>query len=152
MKKSTKVIIASVLGISVITAGVTAFARHAGYGWHHHEHRAEHIAEHVGDWLELDRRQEVKLTQTLDELFAFGRDFKAQNSIDRQALINLLEQPQLDQATLLAMVNEKIQTVSDSAPNLVASIADFTDSLDAVQKRQLTDKLSRRMARRWSRD
>jgi hypothetical protein len=58
-----------------------------------------------------------------------------------------LSQPTLDQAKALQMVQQKTQMINDKAPQIIASIAGFLDSLDSEQKKELREHLGERMSR-----
>lgn len=142
MKKSTKVIATVVLGIGVVSAGV------AGYGHHRFgdpEKRAEWMMERVESKLELNTGQTAKLQSLVDELMAVRSDFTQDREAKKDQLLDLVAADTLDQQTLLDMVTEKTRSVDQQAPEIIAAIAGFTDSLDAGQRAELVEMLEWRM-------
>ncbi len=56
----------------------------------------------------------------------------------------LLSDTPVDQAALLQRINDKTAQVNENAPELVARLATFVDSLDAEQKDEVKQMLERR--------
>jgi hypothetical protein len=54
-------------------------------------------------------------------------------------IAELLQDPNFDQARALELVQLKTQVINDKAPQVIASLAVFLDSLNAGQKQQLQD-------------
>ena len=49
----------------------------------------------------------------------------------------MLKSPTLDQAQVMSMIDEKMQTMRDSAPEMIGKIAGFTDSLNEEQRAEM---------------
>ncbi len=45
------------------------------------------------------------------------------------------------------MVQQKTQVINDRAPQLIASVAGFLDSLDSEQKKELSEHMGEHMSR-----
>ncbi|MDJ0833986.1 MAG: Spy/CpxP family protein refolding chaperone [Gammaproteobacteria bacterium] len=143
MKKSSKIIVATVLTVGV-AGGVFA------YGAHHHFHnmtpqdKAEMISDRIDRKLDLNDLQK----QNLDSLTLYVADLVQQVREERQARFQLMDQllsdNPVDQAALLQKINEKTAQVNENAPELVARLATFVDSLDAEQKAEIQQMIERR--------
>lgn len=147
MKKSSKIIITSIVGIGLL-AGAASFAHSRGVG-HGFGHgcRGNHMVEHMSERLDLDAEQE----QRLDAIFAQMRDLRREAMQSRRdsmiEVASLLEAPNLDQARTLEVFSAKIDSMEQRAPQLIATVAQFTDSLTPEQKQQAKDMLERRFER-----
>ena len=139
MKLSTKVIIA-VLAVAGSTSAVYAVSRHGG--WHMTpDEKVEFATERVTKKLELDSQQQQNFT-TLAELVAqIMIDARAEREQHFDEISALLQEPSLNQARVLEMVQQKTQMINQKAPLVVSSLAVFLDSLNAEQKQQLQDLL-----------
>ncbi len=143
MKKSSKIIVATVLTVGV-AGGVFAF------GAHHHYHnmtpqdKAEMISDRIDRKLELNEVQK----QNLDDLTFYVADLVQEVRENRQERFTIMDQllsdAPVDQAALLQKINEKTSKVNETAPELVARLASFVDSLDAEQKAEVKQMVERR--------
>jgi Spy/CpxP family protein refolding chaperone len=105
------------------------------------------MVEHMSERLDLDAEQE----QRLDAIFAQMRDLRREAMQSRRdsmiEVASLLEAPNLDQARTLEVFSAKIDSMEQRAPQLIATVAQFTDSLTPEQKQQAKDMLERRFER-----
>ena len=143
MKRRTKIILASVATVAII-GGFTAKWMHGGP-----EARAAHVISHIEDEFNLDSSQVQALTDLKVQLFDIGSEIKSSRNENFQAALDLLSQPELDQAQALALIEAKTSTVNDKAPEMIAAIANFTDQLTPVQKQQMLEKANKRLER-WN--
>lgn len=142
MKLSTKIVIA-VLTLIGGSGAVYAFGKHGG--WHMTpEEKVEFATDRVGKKLELDAAQRQKFTALAEDLAQIMVEVKAGRQQQLDAITALLQQPSFDQNQALQMVQQKTQLINDKAPQLIASLADFVDSLDSGQKAQLQEFLMHR--------
>ena len=140
MKVSTKVIIA-ILAVAGSTSAVYAFGRHGG-GWHMTpEEKVEFVTERVTKKLELDPRQQQNFTVLAESMAQIMLDARAAREQHFDEISALLQEPSLNQARVLEMVQQKTQMINDKAPLVVSSLAGFLDSLNAEQKQQLQELL-----------
>jgi protein CpxP len=135
--------------IAVLSVGI--FGAMAGCA-HHFAHkspqeRAEWIVKEINDELKLNDAQLGKLNALKDELLVVRSEYRKRHGDTRKTIDELLSQPTLDQARVLAMIKERTQEVNDKAPQVVAALADFFDSLTAEQKMKLHDEIIKRMKR-----
>ena len=144
------VAIVSALGIAVAVAG-------CGHGMRHHEsgdYAIRHI-EKLGKELNLNGAQTAKLN-AVTETLRKGRDTMRGKHEERQkAMLALLDQPKLDRQRALGLVQETTRDINDRAPEVVAVMGDFYDSLTPPQQQKLRDELKERMEYanrcRWNR-
>ena len=140
MKLSSKIIVA-VLAVAGSTSAVYAFSRHGG-DWHMTPaEKVEFVTERVTRKLGLDSRQQQNFTALADSVAQIMLDVRASREQHIDEISALLQEPSLNQARLLEMVQQKTQTINDKAPLVVASLAVFLDSLDAGQKQELREML-----------
>lgn len=149
MKLSTK-ILATVLMVAGGSGAVFAYGKHGG--WHMtHAEKAELVGDRVARKLELDASQRQNLdalTTLVAEIMEDAADRKQEN-FDQISM--LLESPNFDQAKALELVQQKTSLVNEKAPQIIASLAVFLDSLDSEQKKQLQEFVEHRRDHRHHR-
>jgi hypothetical protein len=145
MKKSTKIIAVCVLTLGV-TSGVFAFGAHSGWKMSP-EKKAEYMTDMITENLELNTFQQENLTALSVTVLHMMNEVRSSRD-DHMALVQqILSEPTMDQAAALQMIQQKTQTINDNAPQLIASIAGFLDSLDNEQKQELREHMAERMSR-----
>ncbi len=155
MKTSTKIITAAVLSVGLV-GGVAAFGGHCpkgdghGYG-HGHEQRAERMVERIAGKLDLNQEQIAKLDKLKEDLLSLRTEMRENRSQHKQELMALITAPTLDQDKVLNMLKEKTQAEEQRAPEMIAAIANFSDSLTVEQKQELAETLEKRFHGRWNR-
>jgi Spy/CpxP family protein refolding chaperone len=147
MTKSKKIILASVL--SVLTLGGFAayagggdncgFGKH-GFGMHDPAKRGEFMVKRMTHKLDLNNAQVANL-KAVQQLFAnHHKEKKAQKGGE---LLSLLDAPALDQAQALHILQSRGEERKAKAPEMIATIATFTDSLSNEQRAKLKETLQR---------
>jgi len=135
MKRSTKIITATVLTLG-IAGGAAAFGKHH-YG--NPEKRADKIAGYIAYELELDATQK----QALDVLKSEVMDARQTVKVDREEMktemSRLFDGETFDRARALDMVNAKMSLVNEQAPELINAFGDFMDTLSAEQKAEMQE-------------
>lgn len=148
MKRKIK----AVLFLGVLTTGVAVAG---GVGYHRMsadpEHRAAWITKEIGERLKLSAEQATKLDAVKEELLAQGRASRSAHEEIRVSVNEMLTQPTLDQAAVLKLVQTRTTAVADSAPAIVAKVAEFYDGLDASQRATLREQVAKRMEQHHSR-
>ncbi len=128
MKRRSKIILSSVIALS-LTGGAVAYAKNSHHGFH--------IKERLTQKLSLDTQQST----ALDGLVATMKDSKSQfrqnGFLDFNQMILLLDEQNLDQQKAMELVREKLSTVEAQAEKVIASAANFTDSLTTEQRNEL---------------
>ncbi len=135
MKLSTGIITAILL-VAGSSGAVYAFGKHGDWGMTPGE-KVEFVTERVSKKLELDAAQRQNFT----ELANLVADIVVEARADRRAQIEelsaMLAQPNFDQTQALELVRQKTEMVNQKAPQVIASLAVFLDSLNTEQKQQL---------------
>ncbi len=146
MKRSTKMIIASTVGVVVL--GGAAFAHYPGSmrmgPGHFGSPHGGHFIERLGDQLELTSAQEAKFDQIVDQLRQMRRDIRKQRRESKQQVLALLDADTFDQQKALTLFTEKFQTIEKRAPDVIAAVAVLYDSLTEEQRLQLRNMLDLR--------
>lgn len=146
MKLSSKIIIA-ILTIAGSSGVVYAVSRHSD--WHMTpREKIEFVTDRVSKKLELDEAQRQNFTALAENLAQIMLEARAAREQQVAEILALLEDPNLDQARALAIVQQKTQLVNDRAPQVIASLALFLDSLDAAQKVRLGEMIEHRREHR----
>ena len=144
MKKSSKIIGATVLVLAVSTS-VFAFGEHKSWRMSPAD-KIDYIKNKMANKLELTDIQKINLSTLADEIIEVSTDIKTHKKNHKQTVLTLLSEPTLDQAKVLESIRQKTTAINERAPQLVASIAGFLDSLDLQQKEQLAAFVEHKMS------
>lgn len=137
MKLSSRIITA-VLLVAGSSGVVYAFSKHGD--WHMSpEEKVEFVTDRVTKKLELDTQQQQNFTRLAETVAQIMIDAGAAKRQQVEEITMLLQEPSLNQARVLELVQQKTQMVNEQAPLVVSSMAVFLDSLDAEQKQKLGD-------------
>ncbi|KHD10195.1 hypothetical protein PN36_22140 [Candidatus Thiomargarita nelsonii] len=137
MKKSTKIIIGTVLTVATLAGiAVSATPDHCGFG---PEHRLEFVMKRLTNKLDLNAEQSEKLSLIKQQLMKRHQEMR-QNHRDK--ILALLDEPVLDQQKAFAHLQNKMQQVKQNAPVLIAALAEFSDSLNNEQRAKLKNMLA----------
>lgn len=143
MKKSNKIIIASVV-ILGISGSVLAFGAKHHFENMSMQEKADMFNYHISRKLDLNSEQEIKL-ESLSSRFAEIMQQVKQQKEDRSLFIEqIVSEGPMDQTVLLQKITEKTEMVNQNAPEMVALIAQFVDSLDSEQKTDLKKMIEKR--------
>ena len=110
--------------------------------------KARGFAEHKADRLlyELDatpeQRQQVK--EILGKAFADMGDRRGQRQADRQAVIEILSQPEIDRAKLQALRAERVQQMTQMSERMTQAFADAAEVLTPEQRAKLGEVIGKR--------
>ncbi len=143
MKKSTKIITIAVLALGV-TSGVLAYGAHTTWRMSP-EDKAEYVTEKITGKLELNATQQENLRSLSANVIQVMTDVRSDRKAHMETLQQLLSEPTLDQARALQMVQQKTEMINAKAPEIIASLAGFLDSLDSEQKNQLSEHFGNHM-------
>ncbi len=149
MKKVTKVVLVSLAGLGIVGGAAAYAGSKGGCGFGHGPgHRmGGHMVERVSDKLDLTVEQEGKLDNVFLEMRQMRRDVMRDRKDNMQEVMSLLDAPSLDQEKALAMFNDKADAIKQHAPEIVAAMADFSDSLSPEQKQQAQEMMQHRFDR-----
>ncbi|MDH3688138.1 MAG: Spy/CpxP family protein refolding chaperone [Gammaproteobacteria bacterium] len=151
MKKSTKIIVGTVVGLSVV-GGAAAFAHsqhEGGFGYGHHK---AYMIERVSERLDLTADQDVKLDNLLNEMRRMRRESVSNRKESMEQVQDLFSAPVLDQQAALELFNSKVDSMTQRVPIIIGAIAAFTDSLTPEQKEQAREMMEQRFdghGHRW---
>lgn len=146
MKLSSKIIIA-ILTLAGSSGVVYAFSRHSD--WHlTPQEKVEFVTDRVSKKLELDERQRQYFSQLAETVAQIMLEARAARERQIGEIVTLLEDPNLDQARVLEIVQQKTQLVNDRAPQVISALAGFLDSLNAGQKVRLGELIEHRRQHR----
>ncbi len=143
MKKSSKIILVSVLVLGV-SGTVLAFGAKHHYENMSMQERADMFNYHISRKLDLNTEQEIKLESLTSRFSEIAQQLRQQRSDRAQFIEDLLDDGPLDQAALLQKITQKTDLVNQNAPEMVALIAQFVDSLDSDQKSELKQMIQKR--------
>ncbi len=146
MKKSTKIIMASLLALGV-SGGVFAYSAHNHWGMNADE-KAEFVTDRVSKKLDLNETQRQNLGALAKDMLALVEEMRNSREAHMNEIQQMLADPVLDQNQALKMIQDKTQAINDKAPAAIASLALFLDSLDAEQKSELQSFVADRMHHR----
>ncbi|MFG6485911.1 Spy/CpxP family protein refolding chaperone [Roseateles sp. BYS78W] len=117
------------------------FHHHFGHGHHgrgfgrHADGYAQHLLARVGAKLDLDDEQQRRLGVWFEQL---QRQREALKSVARgPELASLIAGEQFPRESAQQMLDARLDALRAAGPGLVASFADFFDSLDAEQRQVL---------------
>jgi Spy/CpxP family protein refolding chaperone len=130
--------------IVVAVSGVVLAATIAGCGHRHYsdESRGEWLVERVSDELDLTEPQKTKLEAVRQEILAARKATRADREATREEVLSLLNEPQLDQQKVLSLIQEKTTAVNQYAPQVVAKLGSFYDSLTDEQRKALREHVA----------
>jgi Spy/CpxP family protein refolding chaperone len=143
MKRSYKIILTSLM---VVGISGTVFA----FGARHHctnanaEEKAEMFTYHISRKLDLNSEQEVHLEQLAQRAAQVMQEVREARGQRVEMVAEFLTDQPLDQSALLQKITDKTTRVNQLAPEMVGLLAQFVDSLDAGQKAELRELISKR--------
>ncbi len=153
MKLSRTLVIAAVLVVVGGTGAAYAFGKHGH--WHMTPaEKVEFVTDRVSKQLELDVTQRQNFTALAELVAQIAVDARADKAAQMAEIEQMLAAPVLDQARALEMVQEKTGMVNAKAPEVIASLAVFLDSLQPEQKQEMQEFIEhhREHRRHWHGD
>ena len=146
MKKSTKIIMSTAL-ILGISGSVFAFGKHGHWGISS-EDKAEFMTERVTEKLDLRESQQQNLQALVGDVLGLMKEMRAERDAHKIQIEGMLAEPVLDQGRALQLIETKTRQINQKAPEVIASLALFLDSLDTSQKAQLQSFVAKGMHHR----
>ena len=133
MTRTKKIILGTFFSI-VTLGGIVSYAAPGHLGKHGGmtPEKAEYIVNKVSKKLDLNAEQKQNLDNLKDTILEQKSLHKKENP--REALQALLAEPVLDEAAILTMVQERTTSMNQAAPQIVSSLAAFTNSLSDEQR------------------
>jgi len=142
MKLSTRIITA-VLLVAGSSGVVYAFSKHGDWGMTPAE-KIEFVSDRVSKKLDLDDAQRQKFTDLAEIVNGIMQEVKLSREQNHTEIASLLEEPALDQARALQLVQQRTRMIDEKAPEVIASLAIFLDSLNTEQRAELQEFIDKR--------
>ena len=149
MKRWLKRTLIGVFGASALLAGFAAFSQRSGHehGWHAMSEAdvtaiKGRMIEKVGSRLDLDATQKAKFGVLVDRLHEQRNALVGNATNPRAELQSLIAGPAFDRAKAQALVEAKTAAVTGKAPEVIAALGDFYDSLRPDQQAKVREILS----------
>lgn len=150
MKKSSKIILTTLLTLGV-AGSVFAFGAHHHFSNLSPQDKAEMISDRIDRKLDLSEMQKNNLDTLTFHIAELMQEVRENKQSRHEMLNDLLTDGPMDQAALLQKINDKTVMVNDKAPEVVAKLAGFMDSLDVEQKAKIKDMMEKRAGHRFGR-
>ena len=139
--------IAGLVGILVAACGHGRH-RHGFFGHHQIDNvgeareRVEHVAGWVLDRMDATEDQETRIQAILDdsvgEMFGMRKEHRA----NRDALIELLSEPNIDRQALEALRRNELQLAEAASTRMVVALADVAEVLTVEQRREMLEHIT----------
>lgn len=147
MKKTKKILVGSLIAITLGTVGALA-AGGFGHGWggdrgHMAAMMAERMMSHATKELDLTETQQANLQALQQKVLSLRTEARTGKKETRQELMQQLLQPTLDQEHMMTLVRDRLQMAEQKAPEVIAALAVFSDSLTADQKNIIKEKIEK---------
>ena len=150
MKRWIKRTLVGLLGATAIFGGLAAWAHqhHHGFGWHamSEQDAAEmkaRVVERIGRRLDLDDAQKARLGVLADKLREQRNAVLGSAQNPRAELQALIAGPAFDRTQAGALLEAKLGAVHQKAPEVIAALADFFDSLRPEQQAKVREFVTR---------
>ena len=130
--------------MGVFAAGASAVY---AFGGHHHDpqEKAGYIVHKITKKLDLTDAQQEKLNIAKDAALAMHQAMHNERLNMAQDIQTLFSGSTLDQQLILNHINQKTVSVREQAPEVVAALAGFYDSLDAQQQEKIRTKVNKKL-------
>jgi periplasmic protein CpxP/Spy len=142
MKISTRIITA-VLLIAGSSGVVYAFGKHGDWGMTPAE-KVEFISERVTDKLDLDETQAAYFKHLAGTVSGIMQALRPTHQQRSDEFMQLLQEPGFDQARALQLVQQRTRLIDEKAPEVIAELAIFMDSLTPQQRQQVQQFIEHR--------
>ncbi len=97
--------------------------------------------------IDLTATQQQNFDVLMEKLQSRRKEMQRKRQTQRGEMLALLDSSKLDQEKARKLIEDKTRTVEQNSSEMVAIIANFTDSLTTAQKTQLKENIERRMER-----
>lgn len=149
MKPWIKKTLIGAFGATILVGGLSACGSRGGHG---HgpmsEERAVEmrgkVIERVSSKLDLTEAQKQKLGVVADELIAQRKAMRGDGTDPRSELKALIAGDKFDRSRAESLLVQKTEVVQAGGPKMIAALADFYDSLNPEQQKQVREKLEKR--------
>ena len=137
------------LGAALLVGGLASCGSrggHHGEGWSAERvtQMRGKVVDRISSKLELNDLQKQKLGALADEMIASRTAFKGKDADPRTELKAVIAGDKFDRTRAQALLDQKTQVVQGNGPKMIAAMADFYDSLNPAQQKQVRDRLEHR--------
>lgn len=146
MKTGIKRIAIALTSATLLLGGLTACGTRGPGGWSEArvtEMRSKMI-ERIGDKLDLNAEQKIKLDAVAAEMEAQRKAFRGDNANPRDDFKALIAGDRFDRSKAQALLEQKTAAVQQQGPKVLTALADFYDSLTPAQQQQVRERLDKR--------
>lgn len=146
MNRLIKITSAAVLTLG-IAGGAVAYGKHQ---WGNPETKAKFITGYVTEELDLDSVQSEKLIALKDLVMQTRKELRGEMAPAHSDITALISADTFDQDQALEILNSKTALMSQHAPDVLAALGGFLDSLNPEQKAEVIDFMQhKRDQRGW---
>ena len=155
MKLWIKRSLAGLTTVTVILGGLAACGSHGDHakGWS--DERITEVRgkamDKIGSKLELNADQKQKLGVLADEMIVSSKAFRGESADPRADLKALVAGDKFDRTKAQALMDQKMQVMQGNGPKILMAFGNFYDSLNAVQQKQVRERLEKRSHAWWNR-
>ncbi len=146
MTKSKKIVVITLLAVGM-TGAAFAFGSQKHFGHSNIEDKKAVISYMMTRKLDLNEAQIENLNQLTDHVATLMQQAHQQRQAHHQLLDQLLSDQPLDQNLILEKITEKTDQLNKNAPEIVALLGVFVDSLDTEQKAELKSHIEQHHGR-----
>jgi Spy/CpxP family protein refolding chaperone len=148
MKRSFKIITAVVLTLGI--AGCAgAYGKHR---WGNPETKAKHVISYVTEELDLDSDQSEKLITLTDQMMQTGKILRNEMAPMHNDITALISADTFDQDHAMEILNTKTALMNQQAPDILAALGGFLDSLNPEQKAEVIELIQHKRGHRGWKD
>ena len=102
------------------------------------------MVERIGDKLDLNAEQKIKLDAVAAEMQAQRKAFRGDSANPRDDIKALIASDKFDRSKAQALLEQKTAAVQQQGPKVLTALADFYDSLTPAQQQQVRERLDNR--------
>jgi protein CpxP len=148
MKPWIKKSLIGLTSVTVLLGGLTACGSRGHHGENWNAERVSEVrgkvVEKISGKLELDVAQKQKLGALADQIIASRTAFRGESADPRTEFKALIAGEKFDRTAAQNLLDQKTQAIQGNAPQTINALADFYDSLNPEQQKQVREKLERR--------
>jgi periplasmic protein CpxP/Spy len=139
MKRWIKRTLACLLGTVVVVGGITACSRGHRGNWSDEgvaEVRTKVVSK-ITRKLDLNAAQQQKLDGLANEIIAQRTAFRGEGGDPRIEIAAMIQGEKFDRTRAQVLLDQKTQAIQGSGPKVLTALADFYDSLNPEQQKEV---------------
>lgn len=146
MKTGTRRILIALTSATLLLGGLTACGTRGPGGWSDARvtEMSGKMVERIGDKLDLNAEQKIKLDAVASEMEAQRKAFRGDSANPRDDIKALIAGDKFDRTKAQALLEQKTTAVQQQGPKVLTALADFYDSLTPAQQQQVRERLDKR--------